>query len=183
MRSMMLLGAVSVLLLAACSDEENAEERAAADAAPPAPQGSVNRAEPAPVVPPAPAPAAAIQTQAGPGGTQVALVRAQVTGDVLTVQLSYQPADDSYDSHDVPLDQVSVIDDATAQRYGVLRDAEKRWQASPLASNDERVARLILNDARPSVAWFKFPAPPATSKTVSINIPDVGPFDGVVVQR
>lgn len=185
MRSVLLLVLGSVLLLASCSDEPENDPPAAETAQSTAPaQESVNRAEASPsAATPAPAPVAAIQTQAGPGGTQVSLVRAQVTGDVLTVQLSYQPADESYDSHDLQLEQVSVIDDTTAQRYGVLRDAQNRWQASPIPSNNADVARVLVNDGRPSVAWFKFPAPPATSRTVSINIPEVGPFDGVTVQR
>lgn len=187
MRSVLPLTTALAGLLSACSSEGNqaatsSNARAPAESSA---QGSVTRETPAAATAVTPTPAAApLETQAGPSGSQVSLVRAQVTGDVLTVQLSFQPAaDDTYNSYDLELDEVSVIDDATAQRYGVLRDAEKRWQASPVASNNAEVARVIVNDGRPEVAWFKFPAPPPTSRTVSINIPTVGPFDGVTVQR
>lgn len=185
MRSFLLFSVGAALIVAACGEERGAGSRAAEPASSPAPvQGSVERAvEPPPATAPAGLPVAAIQTQAGPEGAQVSLVRAQVTGDVLTVQLSFQLADERIDSWDLLLDQVSVIDDTTAQRYGVLRDAEQRWQASPVPSNNADVARVAVDEGRPSVAWFKFPAPPATSQTVSINIPQVGPFDGVKVQR
>ena len=113
---------------------------------------------------------------------QVSLVRAQVTGDILTVQLSVTGANDSYTSEDLDIAQVNVIDDATSQRYGVLRDAENRWQASPIPSNNADVVRMV-GQPQPSVVWFKFPAPPPTSTTLSINVPKVGPFLGVAVQR
>lgn len=185
MRSFLFLGLSAVVLLGACGDKPESEAPGVEDASSaPAAEGGVERVGPAAAAQaPAATPAPAIQTQAGPEGSQVSLVRAQVTGDVLTVQLSFQPVDDSYDSYDLDLDQVSVIDDTTSQRYGVLRDAEKRWQASPVPDNNAEVARVIVNNGRPVVAWFKFPAPPATSPTVSINIPEVGPFDGVAVKR
>jgi hypothetical protein len=36
---------------------------------------------------------------------------------------------------------------------------------------------------KPGIFWVKFPAPPATSKTVSLNLPKTAPFDGVPVTR
>ena len=47
----------------------------------------------------------------------------------------------------------------------------------------QRVGTIIL--ALMIVLWFlsSFPAPPEGSTSVSINIPDVGPFDGVTVKR
>ena len=82
------------------------------------------------------------------------------------------------------VEEVSVIDDATAQRLGVLRDATGRWQASPLQDATSNFISFGVSQGGGSeVVWFKFPAPPATSPTVSINIPGVGPFDGVPVTR
>lgn len=134
-------------------------------------------AEPAPAAPVQ----AAIQTQPGPAGTQVALNKVAVTGDILTVQLTYTGGDKSEWQHP-RIDQISVIDDATAQRIGVLKDGEGAFLASPINSGPQNELGFRVGEGA-KIVWAKFPAPPATSKTVSINIPDVVPFDGVPVTR
>ena len=127
---------------------------------------------------PAPLPAQAIQTQPGPKGSQVALQRVAVTGDVLTVQLAYSGGT-GY-SHP-KLDEISIIDDATAKQLGVLKDNAGSWLAAPKGAGGNDLSVSLQNT--PTIIWFKTPAPPATSKTVSINVPEVGPFDGVPVTR
>lgn len=167
----LILTSCAVLSLSACGKTEPS-----APAAEPA-TGTVVRDTGAP---PAQAPApAALQTQAGPSGSQVSVTRAQVTGDVLTVQLSYSgPAA----FNDVFLiNEVSVVDDATAQKYSVLQSADGALMASPLFMGNR--INVTVPQNQPAVVWFKFPAPPPTSPTVSINIPNVGPFDGVTVSR
>lgn len=110
------------------------------------------------------------------------LTRVQVTGNLLTVELRYSPVAGATAPQFVYLNlpEVSVIDDTTSQRFGVLQDEAKTWMAAPM--DGQRIS-LLLRNGQPGVVWFKFPAPPATSPTVSINIPNVSPFDGVPVQR
>lgn len=167
---------IATALCAACSGSDDA-----ASAPDNGATGGVVREE-APVPDATPAAAqTAIQTQPGPEGSQVALNKVAVTGDILTVQLSYvRPGATSAEYDHPDLDQVSVIDDATSQRIGVLKDDAGNWMASPKGSGDQMDLRI---ESTPLVVWFKFPAPPATSKTVSINVPDVAPFDGVPVTR
>lgn len=169
--------------LAACgSGTEAPEDKAAQDAA----QDAAATAQPSPLAAPQPAPtkaaptASAIRTNAGPDGTTVALTRAQVTGNVLTVELRYSPPGAETTWVYLDTDEVSVIDDATSQRLGVLQDDAKTWMAAPLSG--DRIS-LPLREGRPGIVWFKFPAPSPGAPTVSINIPDVSPFDGVPVQR
>ncbi|MES2862438.1 MAG: hypothetical protein V4701_13275 [Pseudomonadota bacterium] len=175
-----VLAAVPVLFLAGCGQPEKAGETAA-----PADRQQVTRVDPAPAPPPASAPAAAaaMQTQPAADGVQVALTRAQVTGDVLTVQTIFSNPGSSGAGFRFSAEEVNVIDDATAQRYGVLRDSTGRWQASPLQDPTSNYISFGVSQGGSEVVWFKFPAPPATSPTVSINIPGVGPFDGVAVTR
>ena len=119
-----------------------------------------------------------IQTQPGPSGSVVTLNKVKVTGDVLTVQLTFTG------KGAVPvlkLDEISLIDDKTSQRIGMLKDNAGKYMASPLSSNGENLQVNLYES--PAVVWFKFPAPPATSTTVSLNIPEVAPFDGVPVSR
>lgn len=178
MRSALML---APLLLVACDVRDDA---ATNDTAAPATEsaGGVTRK----TVEPSPSPAAfqpvqtaVIQSQPGPRGARVDLTRVAVTGDVLTVQVGIS----SPEGHSVTmdLDEVSVVDDATSQRYGVLKDGSGQWMASPMSGTD--MVSEYVSEGTTEVFWFKFPAPPAGSPTVSINLPGVGPFDGVPVTR
>lgn len=172
---------LGIAMLTGCSGQEPADQSANTEAARPEPVTTgVTRDEvaaaPAPVATAAPA---AIQTQPGPKGAQVSLNKVAVTGDIMTVALSYSGGDCcAY----TPVDKVSAIDDATSQRLGVLKDNAGNWMAAPLFSNNSEI-RVDKSTDSPAQVWFKFPAPPATSKTVSITIPDVAPFDAVPVVR
>lgn len=186
-RSRAAMALAASLLLTACGQTGPGEnvDATATDAAPvavdPASRaGSVVRdtAQPAPAPMPATPP---IQTQQGPDGVRVDLTRAAVTGDILTVQLAYvAPGDQSFSDY-FPADEVSVIDDATSQRYGILKDQSGAWLAAPLFV--DKNIRPSAQKGGTAIVWMKFPAPPATSPTVSVNIPKVGPFDGVPVSR
>lgn len=126
-----------------------------------------------------------IQTRSGPGGLEVDLVRAGITGKILTVELLYRNPTSAYTRNvEMPIQQVSYIDDATAKRYGVLKDESGQYLASPLGKRDKTIVDLgnFSSVEKSKVAWFKFPAPPAGTKTISINIPDVGPYDGISVR-
>ncbi len=123
-------------------------------------------------------------SQPGPDATQWDLTRLSVVGQLVTVQFLVKPAVGGYiNIMGQRMGEVSLVDDTTSQRYTVLKDDASKYMAAPLA-NDGNTLRLSSStkDA-PVVVWFKFPAPPPESKTVSITIPGVGPFDGVVVNR
>jgi hypothetical protein len=169
----------ALALLAGCS-KQPASETAAADPATTTASTGVAREEVTPEPAPTPAPApAVIQTQPGPKGAQVALNRVAVTGDIMTVALTYSGGQCCVYT---PVDKVSAIDDATSQRFGVLKDNAGNWMAAPINS-DNKELRIETSTSAPVQVWFKFPAPPATSQTVSITIPEVAPFDAVPVQR
>jgi len=174
------------LLLSACTaKDDNRDARAepgegnpgvARDAATPAAELPGPPAEPTRGSEPA------IRTQPGPNATSVDLIRANVVGDVLTVALTYRKPGEDYDCCEyIKLDEVSVIDDATSQKIGVLKDDAGKWMAAPLNA-DQPELRFPIKDGVAQV-WFKFPAPSAGAKTVSVNIPDVLPFDAVPVVR
>ncbi len=78
-----------------------------------------------------------------------------------------------------------MIDDATSQRIGVLKDNEGNAMVSNLnrSSSPENDNMMVDCTSKPGVMWAKFSAPPATSPTVSISLPGVAPFDGIPVQR
>lgn len=166
---------VPVVLLAACGTGTPVANDSVAVAVP----AGVTRDAPPAATPVPYQPAAVIQTQPGPSGSRFDLTRVAVTGDVLTVQIAASHPKSAAVGLD--LADVSVVDDVTSQRYSVLKDGGGKWMASPLQGSERVVT--YMSDGQPEVYWFKFPAPPATSKTVSINLPGVGPFDGVPVTR
>lgn len=176
------LALVAALPLAACSvSEDNPANQTAASET--AATGSVVReevkaAEELAVQPMAPM--TVIQSQPGPDGSQVDLLKVAVTGDILTVTMRCS-SDKSVNSESFRVADISVIDDATSQRISVLKDN----QGKPMVSDPNPDGAYMGADCetRPGVIWAKFPAPPATSKTVSINFPEVAPFDGVTVTR
>ncbi|VWX52790.1 hypothetical protein [Novosphingobium sp. 9U] len=119
-----------------------------------------------------------IQSQPGPDGSQVDLMKVAVTGDILTVTLRCSSSE-KINSESFRVPSISVIDDATAQRIAVLKDNEGNW----LASNVGGDAIMAQCEIKPGVIWAKFAAPSPQSKTVSINFPGVAPFDGIPVTR
>ena len=169
----------SALVLSACGDGQAPASQNDAEAAAP-PAAGVTRQEVAPPEPAvAPMPAqTVIQSQPGPDGSQVDLLKVAVTGDILTVTMRCS-SEQRINTESFGLEDVSVIDDATSQRIGVLKDNEGKWLASNASGNSIQVGC----EAKPGILWAKFPAPPATSKTVSINLPETAPFDGVPLTR
>ena len=131
----------------------------------------------------APAAAEVIISQPGPNGTTWNLTRVAVTGRLMTVQFQVKPAaGKSMLLTSQRMTEINLVDDATSQRYSVLKDDTGKYMASPLTSKGDDL-RVDSGVDKSAVVWFKFPAPPEGSTSVSINIPEVGPFDGVTVKR
>lgn len=181
MTARMTLPLLALCLFAACKQQPSSDTAAA-----PSPVDSSTATEPAapPTATAAPPPAVApIATQPGPKGSQWELSKVAVTGNVLTVQFNVRAGDEHLWNPSLPLSDVSVVDDATSQRYSPLQDASGKPMAAPLNTQNDKKLKLDIQKNSSGVIWVKFPAPPATSQTVSINIPEVAPFDGVAIQR
>lgn len=197
MHKHLIVLAAAALSLASCSQDKPADTATTTETsttttttpaeqpAPPPADAGVERTEAA-----QPAPAAAtttaLATQPGPRGSQVALTKARVVGDILSVELQYMlpPSSDVSGSVSVyeDIDQVNYVDDATSRKYEVLKDQQGKFMASPLSYNDKQFKADVRKNV-PALVSFKFPAPPATSQTISLSIPEAGSFDGVAVQR
>lgn len=179
---MVLLG-----FLAGCGQKPAGETTPTTATTLPAPAAStpvatgVTRAE---VVSPATPVRAALDTQSGPKGTQVALTKALVRGDILTVELQYTvpPSAESAPTFYEKIEQINYIDEATSKKYGVLKNQEGVYMASPLYPDIKEV-KISLTKAGPVIVILKFPALPASSQTISLSIPEAGSFDGITVQR
>ena len=185
MTARMTLSLLALCLVAACKQQPSPDAAAAqapvdtaarAETATPSDANIASQSAP----PPASAP---IATQPGSKGSQWELSKVAVTGSVLTVQFNVRTGDENLWDPSFPLSDVSVVDDATAQRYSPLQDESGKPMAAPLNSVNNKMLKLDIKKNSSGVIWVKFPAPPATSQTVSINIPEVAPFDGVAIQR
>lgn len=180
-RSFAALALAAGLPLGACSVAEDNPANQTGSAETP-PTGGVTREEVKPSEPPVQpmAPITVIQSQPGPDGSQVDLLKVAVTGDILTVTMRCS-SEERFNSASFRVADISIIDDTTSQRISVLKDNQgKPMVSDPNPGGDHMAADC---ETKPGVIWAKFPAPPATSKTVSINFPGVAPFDGVMVTR
>ena len=184
-----LVLSLSLLAIVGC---QNKEAPAAATDAPAPEAAATQRAEAAPATgpeitpanPPAEPAAAVLDAQPGPKGTTWELTKVATVGQIMTVQFNVQPqAGGTIFITGLPIDDVAVIDDATSQRYGVLKDDNGRPLASPLQSEGKTLRLDSSKSGQSVVVWLKFPALPADSKTISITIPEVAPFDGIQVIR
>lgn len=182
LRPFALVLMAAALPLAGCGKKESAPTEATQTA----PAGGVVRSEtPTPEAPVQSMPTqAVIQSQPGPDGSQVDLLKVAVTGDILTVTLRCS-GDREYNTESFRIGNISVVEDATSQRLSVLRDNAGVAMVSDYhkAGTPEADTTQTNCGKRPGVIWAKFPAPAASSPTVSINFPGVGPFDGIPVAR
>ena len=156
------LAGAAVLALAACTAKEKPTQDDTAGAATGGVMRDEAKAEPE-TSPVTPMPAATvIQSQPGPDGSQVDLLSVKVTGDILTVTLRCS-SPERYNRESIRVAQVSVIDDATSQRIGVLKDNEGNAMVSNLnrSSSPENDNMMVDCTSKPGVMWAKFTAPPA----------------------
>jgi len=74
---------------------------------------------------------------------------------------------------------ISYIDETTAKKYTVLKDEGGQWMAGPI-DRDRLWAKACGGKFK---MWMKFPAPPAETKSITINMSQLGSLDSIPVQR
>lgn len=129
----------------------------------------------------------AIQTKTM-GNNTIHLVKAKVVGAILHVEFIAVPpkkGDGSYES--IPgsshkLADFDYIDEATSKKVGLLQDESGKYMADPLGAGGKEI-RIPGYSRQPQTISLKFPAPPETSPTITIDFPGVGAFDSVPVSR
>ncbi len=144
---------------------------------------------PAPASTPAPAPASAAAPPAGAIATQETNwkgVSATITefrrkGNTLTakVQLQNHGSDDG--KPEVKFDETYLIDTGAGKKYNVLKDEKGGYIASLRSGwNDRWYGELKPGESY--LLWMKFPAPPAETKAITLQIPNTPPFEDVNIQ-
>ena len=129
--------------------------------------------------------AQAIQSKPFGQGT-LALTKAKVVGQILNVEFMYIPPkneDGSYkftNEHSGKITDFAYIDEATSKRISLLQDESGKYMTDPAAGVSNTIG---LTGNSPKIIALKFPAPPETSPTITIDFPGAGSFDSVPVSR
>lgn len=177
----------------------------------PAPQAQEQapNPNPAPPAPPAPAPepapasnpglirepaapqqqqdpaAQAIQSKPfGDGGT-LALTKVKVVGQILNVEFMFIPAKKENGGYKYTIARTgkvadfAYIDESTSKRISLLQDENGKYMVDPSPSDKD----ISVSGSSPRIIALKFPAPPETSPTITIDFPGAGSFDSVPVSR
>lgn len=123
------------------------------------------------------------------GDLEVDLKQAKVDGSVLTAILLYRNTGTKVVNVRYSIENVYFIDKRENKKYQVLKDEKGDWIAAPVARSgigfEGAVGAdpLVVDVGEKKSVWFKFPAPPAESTSINLVVPDVIPFEGVVVSR
>lgn len=128
--------------------------------------------------------AGVLQSQLGlSGDLEADVVKAKVDGDVLMVAVVFRNTGNSPSKIRYQWSSVYFIDKGEQKKYHVLKDTQGKWIASPLNNDHGRGFFKNLKAGERQMVWFKFPAPPATTQTVDLTLPETLPFDNLPVTR
>ncbi len=125
-----------------------------------------------------------LQTQYGPDGIEVDLIRCKVSDKVLSVAfLVRSTAEDASVTVDLNVDEVHYV--ANNKKYQVLKDDKGKWLSGPKNRNDGSTHLYMASPKKSDskIVWYKFPAPPEEVTKIQINLDGISPFDDVEVQR
>jgi hypothetical protein len=81
---------------------------------------------------------------------------------------------------DLPYNDTYVVDVASGKKYFVLRDSDKVAVATASQGWNDKV-RQGVDAGGTFTAWWKFPAPPPTTKKISFFLPKSEPFEDVPI--
>ena len=128
--------------------------------------------------------AQAIESKPFGEGT-LALTKAKVVGQILNVEFIFTPpkkpnGDYKFTNvHSGELKDFAYIDETTSKRISLLQDENGKYMVDPSPQGKD----ISLSGNSPRIVALKFPAPAATTPTITIDFPGAGSFDSVPVRR
>ncbi|MDG2088936.1 MAG: hypothetical protein P8J68_09405 [Arenicellaceae bacterium] len=123
-----------------------------------------------------------LQTQMSMSGDiDVDVLKASILDNIFTVVLVYRNNGKAEERIYYDFAGVYFIDDTEKKKYHVLKDSNNKWIGAPMNSAGD-ISRKIAAGGK-QLVWFKFPAPPATVKSINLVIPGVLPFEELAVSR
>ena len=129
--------------------------------------------------------AQALQTQMDANANgEVDVVKAQVSGGIMTVILMFRNTAGKRVEYDLDTAETYYIDKASNKKFFMLKDAEKKWVASNVRYYSSSASfKFSVNKDGKKLIWMKFPAPADGVETIDFSMPGVLPFDGLKVSR
>ncbi|BCW92377.1 MAG: hypothetical protein ACOY7U_00655 [Acidobacteriota bacterium] len=97
---------------------------------------------------------------------------------VLTVKVRFKATADT--KIELPHNQTYVVDVGAGKKYEILRDSDKNAIATRSEHYGDR-ALVYLKSGETFTAWWKFPAPPASTTQVTVSLPGCEPFEDVPI--
>ena len=123
-----------------------------------------------------------LQTQMSMSGDMdVEVLKASILDNIFTVVLLYRNNGEAKERIYYNFAGVYFIDDTEKKKYHVLKDSNNEWIGAPMNSAGD-ISRKIAAGGK-QLVWFKFPAPPATVKSINLVIPGVLPFEELAISR
>jgi hypothetical protein len=98
-------------------------------------------------------------------------------GNVLTALVRLRNQQTTTAVIQIQFDRISVIDEAGAKKYEVLKDEKGAYIGSAPTGIYEGLAGTGT-----MTIWMKFPAPPPEVRMVTLAIPNMPPFDDLPIQ-
>ena len=123
-----------------------------------------------------------LQTQMSMSGDMdVDVLKASILDNIFTVVLVYR--NNGKDKARIYYKSAGVyfIDDTEKKKYHVLKDSKNKWIGAPMNIAGD-ISKNIAAGGK-QLVWFKFPAPPATVKSINLVIPSVLPFEELAISR
>ena len=123
-----------------------------------------------------------LQTQMSMSGDMdVEVLKASILDNIFTVVLLYRNNGEAKERVYYNFAGVYFIDDTEKKKYHVLKDSNNRWIGAPMNSAGDISKKIAAGGKQ--LVWFKFPAPPATVKSINLVIPGVLPFEELAISR
>ena len=101
-------------------------------------------------------------------------------GNTLTVRVRLHNDGPKDVTGEVNYEKCYLLDAGAGKKYEVLTDNEKNSIAATNYGNHEWHEKVASGQSQ--TIWMKFPAPPATVKSVSLSIDNTPPFDDLAIQ-
>jgi hypothetical protein len=102
-------------------------------------------------------------------------------GNTLTAKLRFRNQGTAMAEPTVNYSECYLMDAAAGKKYEVLKDEKQVYIAALRPGYADRWYER-MQAGEDLLIWMKFPAPPATVKAVTLQVPGVPPFDDLAIQ-
>lgn len=102
-------------------------------------------------------------------------------GNTLTAKVRLTNKSDKNVSPEIRYNAVYLIDTAGGKKYQTLKDETGTYIAALSSGSSEHFWEDVKAGESKTI-WMKFPAPPPEVKTITLQLPNMPPFDDLTIQ-